>query len=113
MPTPPSSSSVRDGIVVVQPVRLGEEVRCPSSERHVIDRIVEDIRERLVRIAKHRGVTLADEPKVELVVRISANGYERQTGDGLADAEWEALVGAHGGRRPLAYVLPSAGVVDA
>lgn len=114
--TAPSSSSVQppdDGVVVLQPRRLDRRREVPAAQQHVLDRVMDEVRAEVEQHAARTGVTVAGEVGVRVVVEAFAKGYERKPGDGLTDEQWDAMVQANGGGRPLAYVKSTYGAVEA
>lgn len=99
-----SPASVHDGVVVIQPQQLEKLLQASSTQTHVIDRLVDEARDQVLRAAQRDGLTIAGEVGVRVLVEARATAYSRAPGDGLSDEEWSSLVAAHDGRRPLAYV---------
>lgn len=105
-PNAPSAhdASMREVIHVAQPRILADQRTAPAIEKHVIEREIAEARKRVLAAADRDGITLAADPKAEVIIRVSAPGYERAKPDDLTDDQWKALVEAHDGYRPLAYV---------
>lgn len=86
---------------IVSPSLVSKTRRCSSADD--VERQAAEAHREVLAHAERAGITLSGDVEVQIQVVASARGYERKKGDGLADAEWQRLVEAHDGHRPLAW----------